>query len=159
MPDIFLDDRDRAILLHLQNDARLSNAELAERVNLSPSACHRRVRLLEESGLISGSALILDQTACGLPGNAFIYVSLKQQGQVPFEGFEKAIMLVDEVIGCYLLAGDADYMLHVVYRDAADLERLHRKILTELGDVDRIRSTLALRQVKRTTKLPLPGPR
>ena len=150
-----LDSRDRAILRVLQEDGRLSNVELADRVGLSPSACLRRVRLLEESGLIAGFAMILDQKACGFPGTAFVSITLDQQGRQALDAFEEAVRAVPEIPECHLLAGQSDYLVRVVYRDAADLERIHTEILTRLPGVVRVNSTMALREVKRTTALPV----
>jgi Lrp/AsnC family transcriptional regulator, leucine-responsive regulatory protein len=155
MPIIEMDARDRAILRVLQEDGRLTNSELADRVGLSPSACLRRVRILEESGLVAGYAMILDQKACGLPGTAFVFITLDQQGRQALDAFEDAIRAVPEIPECHLLAGQSDYLVRVVYRDAADLERIHTEILTRLPGVMRVNSTMALRQVKRTTALPV----
>ena len=150
-----IDDRDRGILRELMREGRLSNADLAERVHLSPSACLRRVRLLEESGLISGYVMVLDPTAAGLPGAAFVFVTLDQQGRAALDRFEEEVRRHAEIIECYLLAGSADYLLRIVYRDAGDFERIHTDILTRLPGVSRVQSTLALRTVKKTTELPL----
>ncbi len=150
-----LDTRDRAILRELQADGRLTNAELAERVGLSASACLRRVRLLEERGLIAGYAMILDQRACGLPGTAFVSIALEEQGRAALDRFEHAAAQAPDILECHLLAGQADYMVRVVYRDAADLERIHSEILTQLPGVTRVQSTLSLRTVKKTTALPV----
>ncbi len=155
MQTIDLDARDRAILRALQSNGRLTNSELADRVGLSPSACLRRVRLLEESGLIAGYAMILNQRACGLPGTAFIFITLDQQGRQALDAFEEAIRAIPEIPECHLLAGQSDYMIRVVYRDAADLERIHTDILTRLPGVVRVNSTMTLREVKRTTELPV----
>ena len=150
-----LDSRDRAILRALQRNGRLTNAELAQMVGLSPSACLRRVRLLEEAGLISGYAMLLDQKACGLPGNAFVFITLDQQGRQALDAFEGAIRNIPEVLECHLLAGQSDFLVRIVYRDAADLERIHTEILTRLPGVVRVNSTLSLRTVKKTTELPV----
>ncbi len=150
-----LDARDRAILAAIQTDGRLSNVELAEMVNLSPSACLRRMRILEQSGLVAGFTMLLDEKACGKPGTAFIHVSLDQQGRQALDTFEDAITHVPDVMECYLLAGEADYLVRVIYSDAADFERIHTEILTRLPGVVRVHSTLALRTVKRTTAVPL----
>ncbi|MCC2110551.1 MAG: Lrp/AsnC family transcriptional regulator [Hyphomicrobiales bacterium] len=150
-----LDSRDRAILRLLQADGRIANAELAEKVNLSQSACLRRVRQLEEAGLISGYAMLMDARTAGFAGNAFVQVTLDQQGRQALDRFEAAVKRIPEVLACYLLAGQADYMLQVVYRDAADLERLHTEYLTQLPGVVRVQSTLTLRTVKKTTELPV----
>ncbi|GFZ95657.1 Lrp/AsnC family transcriptional regulator [Dyella caseinilytica] len=150
-----LDDRDRAILRLLQQDGRLANQDLALQINLSPSACLRRVKLLEERGLISGYVMLLDEKAAGLPGTAFVLVTLDQQGRAALDAFEAAIQRHPEVTECCLLAGTADYMVRVVYADSADFERIHTEILTQLPGVVRVQSTLALRTVKKTTALPM----
>lgn len=152
---IELDDRDRLILRLLQGEGRLSNAELAERVALSPSACLRRVRLLEESGLISRYVMLLDEARVGLPGVAFVQVTLDQQGRGALDAFERAALQHDEILECYLLAGAADYLVRIAYRDSADLERIHTAVLTRMPGVVRVHSTLALRTVKKTTALPI----
>lgn len=150
-----LDATDRAILTALQDDGRLTNAELSERVHLSPSACLRRTRLLEESGLIARTVALLDARLAGLPGTAYVSVTLDSQGRAALDRFEAAVRAVPEITECYLLAGQHDYLLRVVYRDSADLERLHTEILTPLPGVVRVQSTLTLRTVKRTTRLPI----
>jgi len=155
MPTEEIDDRDRAILRELMRDGRLTNAELAERMHLSASACLRRVRALEESGLIAGYAMLLDPAAAGLPGAAFISVTLDQQGRAALDRFEAQVQRHAEIIECYLLAGAADYLLRVAYRDAHDFERIHTEIITRLPGVSRVQSTMTLRTVKKTTALPL----
>lgn len=150
-----LDDRDRMILRLLQQEGRLSNVELAERVSLSPSACLRRVKLLEEAGLIARYVMLLDEKAVGLPGVAFVLVTLDQQGRAALDRFEAAVGRHPEILECYLLAGTADYMIRVAYADATDFERIHTEILTQLPGVVRVQSTLALRVVKKTTALPV----
>jgi Lrp/AsnC family leucine-responsive transcriptional regulator len=150
-----LDPTDRAILIALQDNAKLTNAELAERVHLSASACLRRTKLLEESGLIARTVALLDARIAGLPGTAYVSVTLDSQGRASLDRFEAAVRGVPEITECYLLAGQHDYLLRVVYRDAGDLERLHTEILTPLPGVVRIQSQLTLRTVKRTTKLPI----
>lgn len=150
-----LDERDRAILRLLQHDGRLTNLELAQRINLSPSACLRRVKLLEDSGLVARYVLLLDEEQAGLPGTAFVLVTLDQQGRGALDAFEAAIHDHPEITECCLLAGAADYMVRVVYADAADFERIHTEILTQLPGVTRVQTTLTLRTVKRTTALPV----
>jgi Lrp/AsnC family leucine-responsive transcriptional regulator len=150
-----LDDRDLAILDELQGDGALSNAELSERVNLSPSACLRRVGILKDSGLVEGTHLILNQAKAGFKGTAFMFIALKGQDRKTLAAFEAAMTNVPHILECYLLAGQSDYMLRVVYRDSEDLERLHSDVITRLPGVERVQSTLALRTVKRTTRLPL----
>jgi len=150
-----LDDRDRAILRALMANGRLTNVELAEKVHLSPSACLRRVKLLEDSGLIQGYVMLLDPVAAGLAGAAYVSVTLEQQGRATLDRFEHDVRRHPEIIECYLLAGAADYLLRVAFRDARDFERIHTDILTQLPGVSRVQSTLALRTVKKTTALPV----
>ena len=150
-----IDARDRAILRILQDHAGITNAELAERVNLSPSSCLRRVTLLEERGLMRAKVTLLDEDALGLSGTAFISVTLDQQGRDSLDHFEAAVAAHPEILECYLIAGSADYLLRVVYADTADFERIHRAVVTRLPGVVRVQSTLALRTVKRTTALPI----
>jgi Lrp/AsnC family transcriptional regulator, leucine-responsive regulatory protein len=152
---IELDARDRSILRILQGDATITNAELAEKVHLSPSACLRRVGQLHESGLIRASVTLLDEKITGFTGTAFIFVTLDQQGRQSLDEFEAAVATYKEIQECYLLAGTADYLLRVVYSDTEDFERIHRAIVTRLPGVVRVQSTLALRTVKRTTALPI----
>jgi len=149
------DDRDYMILDELQRDGSLTNAELAERVNLSPSACLRRVGILKDSGLVEGTHLILNQAKSGFKGTAFVFIALKGQDRETLAAFEAAMTNVPHILECYLLAGQSDYLLRVVYRDSEDLERLHSEVITRLPGVERVQSTLTLRTVKRTTRLPL----
>jgi Lrp/AsnC family transcriptional regulator, leucine-responsive regulatory protein len=150
-----LDDRDLAILKSLQADGRLTNAALADAVNLSPSACLRRVNALEQSGFIAGYVMLLDEKATGFPGAAFVSVTLDQQGRQALEQFEAAVARYPEILECHLLAGSADYLVRIAYRDTSDFERIHRDILTQLPGVFRVQSTLSLRTVKKTTALPI----
>ena len=155
MPHMDIDTIDRAIIRELMRDGRLTNAELSERVNLSPSACLRRVKLMEEAGLIADYVMLLDPVLAGIRGVAFVLVTLDQQGRAALDRFEAAAARFPEVLECYLLAGSADYMVRVAYRDSVDFERIHTDILTQLPGVSRLQSTLALRTVKKTTSLPI----
>jgi len=150
-----LDALDRAILNALMREGRLTNVELADRVHLSAAACLRRVQRLEASGIVAGYALLLDPVRAGVPGAAFVSVTLDAQGRAALDEFERAVERHDEILECYLVAGSADYMLRVAYRDSADFERIHTDIITRLPGVSRVQSTLALRTVKRTTRLPI----
>ncbi len=150
-----LDRIDRAILRTLQSDGRLSNVDLAEKVGLSPSACLRRVRMLEESGLISGYVMLLNAPMVGFPGVAFVQITLDQQNRQALDKFEQAVLELPEVLSCYLLAGQADYLLHIAFKDGPDLERIHAEALTHLPGVVRVQSTLTLRTVKNSVTLPL----
>ncbi len=155
MPISRIDDRDRAILRELMRDGRLTNAELAARVHLSPSACLRRVQLLQETGMISGYVMLADAAQIGLPGVAFVLITLDQQGRAALDAFETAAARQQEILEVYLLAGSADYLVRVAFRDAAHFEKIHTDILTQLPGVARLQTTLALRTVKKTTALPL----
>lgn len=152
---MFLNETDRKILNALQQDGRLSNVELAAKVNLSPSACLRRLHLLLNGALVSGTHLVLDQKAAGFPGTAYVFIALEGQDRQQLDAFEARVMLVPQVQECYLLAGQSDYLLRVVYNGSEDLERLHSEVLTRLPGIRRVQSTLTLRTVKRTTALPL----
>jgi Lrp/AsnC family transcriptional regulator, leucine-responsive regulatory protein len=150
-----LDNLDRAILRELMRDGRMTNAELAERVHLSPSACLRRVRALEEAGVIDSYAMLLDAAKAGLAGAAFVFVTLEQQGRAMLDAFESDVRRHPEITECFLLAGAADYLLRIVFRDSRDYERIHTEILTQMPGVSRVQSTLPLRTVKKTTVLPI----
>jgi Lrp/AsnC family leucine-responsive transcriptional regulator len=150
-----LSKSDHAILTVLQTDGRISNVELAERVNLSPSACLRRVRTLEESGLIKGYAAQIDQDRVGLPVNVFVNITLAHQDLAELRAFEEAVQKIPEVMECYLMTGEHDYGLRVVVADVNDYERIHRKHLTRLPGVHRVNSSFALRTVQKTNQLPI----
>jgi len=150
-----LDDFDRAILRELMRDGRMTNVELAERVHLSPSACLRRVRGLEESGVIGSYVTLLDPAKAGLAGSAFVFVTLEQQGRGMLDAFERDARRHPEITECHLLAGASDYLLRVVFRDSRDFERIHTEILTQMPGVSRVQSTFPLRTVKKTTVLPI----
>jgi Lrp/AsnC family transcriptional regulator, leucine-responsive regulatory protein len=150
-----LDDIDRAILRELMRNGRMTNAELAERVHLSPSACLRRVRALEESGVIDGYVMLVDAAKADLAEAASVFVTLEQQGRAMLDAFERDARRHPEITECYLLAGAADYLLRIVFRDSRDFERIHTEILTQMPGVSRVQSTLPLRTVKKTTVLPI----
>lgn len=150
-----LDARDRAILRELQRDGRLTNADLSERVNLSASACLRRVKILEEEGFIAGYAALVDPQRVELPSVAFVMITLDQQGRAALDAFERAVTRHPEIMECHLLAGTADYLVRVAFRDAAHFERIHSETLTQLPGVSRVQSIMTLRAVKSTTSLPV----
>jgi Lrp/AsnC family leucine-responsive transcriptional regulator len=150
-----MDRIDRAILHELQLDARLSNTALADRINLSESACLRRVRNLESSGLIRGYVGLVDQTLAGYPDNVFVQITLVSQQRDDLAAFEAAVGSLPEVMECYLMSGEADYMLRVVVEDARDYERIHSNHLTRLPGVDRVHSSFALRTVIKKTEVPI----
>ncbi len=153
--DRSIDRTDRAILHELQQDGRLTNARLAARVHLSESACLRRVRQLEERGLIRGYVGLVDQTQAGYPDNVFVRITLHSQQQDDLAGFEAEVRMLPEVMECYLMSGDADYLLRVIVADARDYERIHSQYLTRLPGVARVHSSFALRTVTKKTEVPI----
>ena len=150
-----LDRTDRHILAELQRDGRLSNRDLAEKVHLSESACLRRVRALEEAGVIDRYTAVVNQAKVGLPGSVFVSITLHRQEQGDLAAFEAAVQRVPEVMECYLMTGQHDYLLRVVVSDPADFERLHSQHLTRLPAVARVQSSFALRTVRKTEELPI----
>lgn len=151
-----LDRIDRAILHELQLDGRVSNVKLAERVNLSESACLRRVKRLEDAGVIEGYIMLINQAAVGLPGNVFVEITLNRQQREDLDAFEARVLQVPEVLECYLMSGDYDYLLRVAAADPGDYERIHHEQLTTLPGVARVRSSFTLRKVTGRTELPIP---
>ena len=154
---IQLDPIDRNILSILQEDARISNLDLARRVGLSPSPCLRRVRELERSGLVRRHVTLLDPQALGLGVSVFTQVRLDRQIERSLETFEAAVLVRPEVMECYLMTGDSDYLLRVVVPDVPAFERFLVEHLTRVPGVANLRSSFALKQVKYTTALPLPA--
>lgn len=152
-----IDEKDLRILRELQNDSSLPNVELARRVNLSPSPCLARVRRLEESGLIRRYVALLDPAAMNLTLNVFISISLKDQNRQSLRDFEQRVCAHDEVMECYLMTGDADYLIRVVMPDMAALERFIIEELSPIAVVEKIRSSFALKQIRYKTALPVPG--
>ena len=148
-----LDRTDRAILNLLQGDAGLTNAQLAERVSLSPSACHRRVQRLEASGVIEGRVTLIRQESVGKPTNVFVEVSLDSQRAETLDAFEAAVRDCPEIMECYLMSGTADYLLRVIAADTQDYERIHRRYLSHLPGLARVHSNFALRIVCKKTAL------
>ena len=151
-----LDTTDLAILSELQRDGSLTNVELARRVHLSPSPCLARVRALERSGAIRRYVALVDPEAIGLGVSVFISISLREQNTATLAEFERQIGALEEVMECYLMTGDADYLLRVVVPDIRALERLILERLSPIAGVEKIRSSFTLKQVRYTTALPLP---
>jgi len=149
------DRHDRAILRELQRDGRISNVELAGHVQLSESACLRRVRALETAGYIEGYCALVNPARAGLPGTVFVNITLQRQDQADLAAFERAIGDVPEVMECYLMTGEFDYLLRIVVADTADFERIHNQRLTRLPGVARVHSSFALRTVCKRSALPL----
>jgi len=151
-----LDRVDIGILNALQADARITNAELAKAVHLSPTPCYNRVKAMEELGLIRQQVTLLNPDLLGLHLNVFIHVSLEKQVQGALQYFEATIAERPEVMECYLMTGDADYLLRVLVPDIKALEVFILQHLTTTSGVANIRSSFALKQVRYKTALPLP---
>jgi Lrp/AsnC family leucine-responsive transcriptional regulator len=154
-PAMELDRYDRALLEVLQVEGRITNSDLAARVHLSESACLRRVRRLEAEGLIEAYAAVLNQPRAGLPVNVFVSITLERQERADLRSFEEAVCKIPEVMECYLMSGEYDYLLRVVVADTADFERVHSQHLTSLPHVSRVHSSFALRTVQKSRALPL----
>lgn len=150
-----LDNIDRRILGVLQNEGRLSNVELAERVGLTPAPCLRRVRALEETGVIQKYAALVEPNALALGVTVFAQVTLDKQVKQQLEVFERSVREWPEVMDCYLMTGDSDYLLRIVLPDVEAYERFLNEALTQVPGVASIKSSFALRQVKYSTALPL----
>src|SRR5437868_3869734 len=153
-----MDALDLRILARLQQDARISNVELAKAVNLSPSPCLARVRALETSGTIDRYVTLLDPKKLGLTVSVLVQVTLEKQIEPALETFEKAVRERPEVMECYLMTGDADYLLRVLVPDVPAFERFIMDFLSRIPGVGNIKSSFALKQVKYQTALPLPTP-
>ena len=153
-----LDTVDLRILRELQADGSLSNVELARRVHLSPSPCLARVKALEAAGVISRYVALANATALGLGLNVFISISLKAQNKEALADFEHRIAEQEEVMECYLMTGDSDYLIRVAVADMAALERFILDQLSPIPGIEKIRSSFALKQVRYKTALPLPLP-
>ena len=143
-----MDRFDQQILSELQVNSSRPISDIAERVNLSLSACHRRIKMLEEAGVIDGYAARLDKHALGLEVDVFVEISLTSQSQETLDLFEKAVMTYDEILECHLTTGSADYIMRIAARDVPDYDRIHRHCLAKLPHVSSMRSTFALRAIK-----------
>jgi Lrp/AsnC family leucine-responsive transcriptional regulator len=150
-----LDDIDRKILMLLQQDSRLTMQEISEQVGLSASPCHRRIKLLEERGVITRYGATVDQRAVGLPVSVFISIKLARQKEEDLERFAKAVAGWREVQECYLMTGHRDYLLRVVVSDLTAYERFLKQKLTRLDGISSIESSFALDQIKYANALPL----
>jgi len=150
-----IDSTDRRILKALQARGRMTNAELADTVHLSASACHRRVQRLETEGIIRDYVALLDPRKIGIPTTVFVEIRLTEQSDEVFEAFEKAVARIPDVLECHLMAGSADYLLKIVAEDTEDFARIHRQNLARLPGVAQMQSSFALRTVFKTTALPV----
>ena len=148
-----LDAIDRRILGVLQKDSRVTNAELSERVNLSPSACHRRVQRLEQDGFIAAYVALLDARKMGKPTIVFVEITLQSQAEDLLDAFEREVAKVPDILECHLMAGSADYLIKIMAEDTEDFARIHRRFLSRLQGVRQMQSSFALRTVGQTTAL------
>lgn len=150
-----LDGIDRRILRALQRNGRMSNADLSDDVNLSPSACHRRVQRMEKEGYIKNYVALLDARKLNVPTTVFVEITLRGQTDDILDAFEKSVSRIPDVLECHLMAGTADYLLKVVAENTEDFARIHRQYLARLPGVQGMQSSFALRTVFKTTALPV----
>ena len=155
MTSIQLDRQDRQILQALQKHCRISAQELSEKVNMSSATCWRRIKALEKSGVISGYAAQLDRRALGFEVCAFVNVSIESRYSNVVDDIQQALIERPEVLECYATTGEADFTLRVVAKSIEDYDQFLNKFLFELPAVGQVRSSIALREIKQTTLLPL----
>ncbi len=153
--EVQLDSIDRAILNELQKDGRLSNQDLAQRVHLSPSACLRRVKRLEETGVIAQYVALVNPKAVGKQGTSYTIINLERMTTAALAAFEQAVQASPDILDCFYVAGTNDYVIRFAYQDAEDLERFHTHVLMQLPEVARSNSMLVLRTIKKTTAFAL----
>ncbi|MEQ1950188.1 Lrp/AsnC family transcriptional regulator [Mesorhizobium sp. CN2-181] len=150
-----LDEIDRKIIAAIQMDGKITTQDLADKVGLSASPCARRVRLMEQDGIIKGYTAVIDQKKAGLPISAFASIKLERQREEDLDRFSQAVTRWPEVLDCYLMTGQRDYLLRIVVRDLDAYEEFLKAKLTRLDNVASIESSFALKQVKRSEILPL----
>ena len=150
-----IDKLDKIILKMLQAASQQPLTEIAAKAGLSPSTCHRRIKAMEDQGLITGYTATLDRKQLGFANEFFVEVSLAAQAEETLEKFEKAVQRVPEILECHLMSGQFDYLLRIVARDAEDYERIHRTKVARLPGLQRIQSSLALRTVKAGSGFPI----
>ncbi len=148
-----LDATDRRILNVLQKEGRITNAELSDRVNLSPSACHRRTQRLEEEGYIAAFVALLEPRKLGRNTTVFVEITLSGQAEELLDAFEREVARIPDILECHLMAGSADYLLKMLVEDTEDFARIHRQFLSRLPGVRQMQSSFALRTVVKTTAL------
>ncbi len=148
-----LDATDRRILNVLQKEGRITNAELSERVNLAPSACHRRTQRLEDEGYIAAFVALLDAKRLGRATTVFVEITLQGQAEELLDAFEKEVARIPHILECHLMAGSADYLLKIMVEDTEDFARIHRQFLSRLPGVRQMQSSFALRTVLMTTAM------
>jgi len=150
-----INEGDRKLLLEIQADCQQSVQQLGEKVGLSASACHRRLKALEKRGFVLAYRAALNADKLGFSMQFFIAVSLSSQSEKSFAAFEAAVLDIPEVLECHLMAGQSDYILRVVCKDLKDFERLHRRLIARLPGVAQVHSNMSIRTVKVRTGLPL----
>ncbi len=150
-----IDNIDRKILRVVQKDSTKSVSEIGSEIGLSGSACHRRLKTMEGKGLICKYKAILNAKKLGFQIMLFIQVSLKSQSEESLVAFEKAVQNVPEILDCYLMAGDSDFLLRVVCRDQEDFERLHRRLISRLPGVNQLHTNMSIRTLKEDSNLPI----
>ena len=150
-----LDETDRRILAVLQKNGRISNADLSERINLSASACHRRVQRLEAEKVIANYVALLDPRKLDRPSTVFVEITLSGQTEEVLDAFEREVARIPDLLECHLMAGTADYLLKISARDTDDFARIHRRYLARLPGVSQMQSSFSLREVWQTTALPV----
>lgn len=150
-----MDRSDIALLEALQDDSALSIADLAERVALSPSACHRRVKAMEQSGIITSYGARLDPKLLGLTVEVFVEITLNSQSREAMDRFERAVSDFDDILECHLMSGTADYLLRVAARDLGQYDAIHRDCLARLPGVSAMRSSFSLRRIKQMRGYPV----
>ena len=149
------DATDAALLRLVQGDARLTAGQLSERLNLSPSACHRRLQRLEAAGIVERTVALLNPRAVGRPTTVFVEISLATQADEVLDAFEAAVARIPDVLECHLMTGAYDYLLKVAARDSEDFALIHRRHLARLPGVAKLQSSFALKTVFHTTALPV----
>ena len=149
-----ISSRDKKILELLGEDAKLSHAEIGLKVGLSTSSVHRRIRAMEANGVIEGYGVRLNEAALNRATSVFVQVTLNNQQDDGLQAFEQAVRLSPDIAACYLMTGEADYLLRIAVSDTADYERVHRRVLTRLPNVERVISQFAIRTVCQKTLLP-----
>ncbi|MFN3457482.1 MAG: Lrp/AsnC family transcriptional regulator [Novosphingobium sp.] len=150
-----MDRADLALLEALQNDSSLSISELAELVALSSSACHRRIKALEQAGVIAGYGARLEPRLLGLSVEVFVEITLTSQSREAMDRFERSVLDFDDILECHLMSGSADYLLRVAARDLGQFDRVHRDCLARLPGVSSMRSSFSLRRIKQMRGYPV----
>ena len=150
-----MDKFDVKILNYLQQDGRASFQEIGRKIGLSMSACHKRAKALEKSGVIERYAAVVSEKKVGHSTNSFVRVTLKDQTEETLKAFEQAVISHEQVMDCFLMAGDSDYLLRIVCSGVQGYERLHKSFLTKLPGVERLQSNFALRTVRRQHSVPI----